>query len=186
MTRRTLPVVKRLACASLAVALAASCSVHDESDWSVSLSNVGEGVTPMMLDGYAVVVVREDDTVRGFLPATPRTVVMDDQLHYCENAEVFVEYNGGSSFGLDGQKIIGPAPRDLDEVAVAVEAGEVVFDFWTITEGQPEQNNGVAPELLEPDSDWPSEFLDSPWCPEPGSTEAGGDGVVVATREGAE
>jgi Rieske Fe-S protein len=67
----------------------------------------------------------------------------------CPHAGCFIDYEEkerrflcpchGSTFNLDGQRIAGPAPRDMDTLATAVKAGKVLVRFQRFRQATPKK-----------------------------------------------
>lgn len=132
------------------------------------LADIDEGVTPVVVNGTGVILVREGDAVIAFSAATIRTARMGDQLHYCTQAELFIESSGYSTFGLDGTKSGGPAPRNLDRFETTIRDDTLALNLDEVIigaapDGTPAQDQ--TPYRLRAGQEWVETFNDPLGCP---------------------
>jgi len=74
------------------------------------------------------------DRVQAFSTVCPR---LGCAVDWDGEHKQFVCLRDGSSFGLDGRVLRGPAPRDLDELEVVQQAGEVKVTYRRFRTGTP-------------------------------------------------
>jgi hypothetical protein len=104
------------------------------------------------------VVVEVAGRTHVFLPSDAR----GDALAYCPapgGRGLLVGQYWGSVFALDGQKLVGPAPRDLDELAFRARGSSLDIDAAHVIKGRGYQATPAVrtrPRTLEPG-----------WCPTP-------------------
>ncbi len=134
---------------------------------------IESGVTPVVIDGIAVVVVRDGDDVWAFLAGDRRR----ERIEWCASSELFTTTEGGSAYDVTGERLAGPAPTDLDQVRVVatsdpdlfqivpddIEPGTLRIEGATVIDGpwQPRFGDGAAEER------WVQRFEDgASYCPE--------------------
>lgn len=103
-----------------------TCTIHN---WSY----------PQRLSGTVIHVVRlEDGEFRGLSGRSPHLGEMvpwrPDSL-WEGVVGWFREPCHGDTYALDGTRVFGPAPRDLDRFDLRIDDGHVVVDVTAVTEG---------------------------------------------------
>lgn len=157
------------------------------------LDDVPQGVTGHVLDGVPLFVVRTDGEVNAFVA---RSTYLAGPLWWCPSEQLFVSPAHGEAYEPDGTAVAGPAPRDLDTVAVTIEAGIVRIDPRAVRPGAPRH---TVPSTI-PDGPWEasgfcSNHVESPaptdtavtsgpiprvWAQRPAPRNEGGMAAVVS------
>jgi len=128
-----------------------------------------EGVSPLVVDGVALVAVREGEQAWAFLGGDRRR----ELLEWCEVSQVFTTRQGGSSFNRDGEKLGGPSPApELDQVRVSQTSTSEEYRIWPddIIPSKPWPDGSVNGNPWEPrvGDDWVERFRQLPaFCPRP-------------------
>ncbi len=151
--------LRRLLFGSLFLTSVAACS------GSGNALNVPDGVSAHVVDGIAVVAVRDGGTVTVFLAGDRRQEV----LQYCERYQLLTTAEGGSAWSLDGVKRAGPSPSDLDRVASSVQNdGSVLVFIDEVIEAEDlsELQDSGTPFRPQLGPQWPERFKSpAAYCP---------------------
>jgi Rieske Fe-S protein len=84
-------------------------------------------------------------------------VVWDQQGDLQPRGGMFVEPGHGERWAIDGTRVSGPAPRDLDRYESHVdERGMLVIDLGTVIRSDYETSGGPVPPYDVNDPDWPT------------------------------
>jgi Rieske Fe-S protein len=129
------------------------------------LDDVPQGVTGHVLDGVPLFVVRTDADVNAFVA---RSTHVAGPLWWCPSEQLFVSPDNGEAYEADGTAVAGPAPRDLDSVAVTVESGVVRIDPHAVRPGAPRH---TVPSTI-PDGPWEASGFCSNHVEPPAPTDA--------------
>lgn len=130
---------------------------------------VEDGLTPLVIDGVALVAVRDGERVWVFLGGDRRR----EPLAWCEVSEVFTTSQGGSIFTVEGKKLAGPSPApELDRVRVPPAATADHYRIWPddIIPSKPWPDGTVMSDAWQPrtDGDWVHRFQQpASYCPRP-------------------
>lgn len=86
-----------------------------------------------------------------------RAIVWDPRPDWLPNAGMFVEPGHGERWAIDGTRVFGPAPRDLDRYESHVdEGGLLVIDFGTVIRSDYRTSGGPVPPYDVNDPGWPT------------------------------
>ncbi len=98
------------------------------------------GAYPQRLSGTVIHVVRlGDGEIRAFSGRSPHLWDMVPWLpdfSYNGSLGWFREPCHAETFAMDGTRVYGPTPRDLDRFALRIEDGRVFVDVTDVTEGE--------------------------------------------------
>ncbi len=110
-------------------ALAALAPTNTE----IPLASLPQGGSAHEVNGRQVMLVRDGDTVRGFLRMSPRGHGM---VSWCREEEVLLVPSYGETFDHQGRLMQDFSPRDLDAVEVTVRRGQVAVSPDKVTKGR--------------------------------------------------
>jgi Rieske Fe-S protein len=85
------------------------------------------------------------DTGAGIRAVVARSTQKGEPVRYCSTSGWFEDLRHGSMFDSVGQYVLGPAPRGLDQLEVAVVSGEVWVDPTQLTTGPPRGARDLRP-----------------------------------------
>ena len=130
----------------------------DDDAVTLDLDEVPEGVSPRVVGGEPVFVVRAGDELRVLLADTRH--LPEDTLWWCPTERVFVGVEHGEQFDAEGRKIGGPSQGGLNELAFEVDGSQLVIDTGKVIEGA-NAALGEAPLSLA-DADFSEPFDSGP------------------------
>ena len=148
MTRRRVVLASVLALAALSAAALAVASVLTSDDalpppWvrviTVEELQARRVVYSETADAY---VVDADAGIRALLA---RSTQKGEPVRYCITSGWFEDLHHGSMFDSLGRYVLGPAPRGLDLLDVAVVSGDVWVDPTQLTTGPPSGARDLSP-----------------------------------------
>ncbi len=168
----------------IAIAVATSSSAGDPGTVArIDVDQIEEGVHATNVLDRAAIIARDGDEIAVFFPLSPH---FDGSRHidWCDEAGVFVEWEGGSIWTRGGKKLSGPTPRSLDRYPSHVDGDVLVVDLSTIeyrdvfdreVDAPPGFDGGRSNVLVgQPATDylytdaWARSFAAAPkWCPDP-------------------
>ncbi|MGQ0432448.1 MAG: PASTA domain-containing protein [Microthrixaceae bacterium] len=128
-------------------------------EWQ-TVQGVADGVTPVVVKGEVIWIVRAGDEVKAF--ADDAQHLPDAGLMWCPSEKMFAGTNHGELFDAEGQPLAGPASAHLDRYGAAIAGDTVSVNLSGRIPGQPNDSSGSIP----------SEFRDvvgAPWDSGPGS-----------------
>jgi hypothetical protein len=85
------------------------------------------------------------DTGAGIRALVARSTQKGEPVRYCPTSGWFEDLRHGSMFDSVGRYVLGPAPRGLDQLEVAVVSGEVWVDRTKLTTGPPRGARDLSP-----------------------------------------